>query len=574
MEVYSADIQPVHRSFLPVEFKVTNWEQLEPWFKDLLDRKIHSKAQLEKWLRDGSELEAVLSEDVCRRQIRVTCDTTNKEYQDAFNYFVTEIQPRMQPYAFELNKKLVASPYAKELDEKKFFPYLRSVRNSIELFREKNIPIKAELAVLQQKYGAITGLMTIEVNGKTYTLQQASKFFQNPDRQLRKDVYFKINERRLADKDKLNDLFDQLVAKRNIEAQNAGFSNYRDYKFKELGRFDYTINDCFAFHNSVKKFALPLADELYRNRKKKLGLDPLRPWDLDAEPDGVKPLTPFKTGDELVKKATECFTRIKPFFGECLKKMQKLGNLDLESRQGKAPGGYNMPLLETGAPFIFMNAAGQMQDVVTMVHEGGHAIQAFLTHSLELSAFKEYPMEIAEVASMTMELFSMDHWDVFFDNEDELKRAKIHQLERVVTLFPWIALIDKFQHWIYENPGHTRLQRENTWITYFKEFTPAAVDYSGLEPFVANAWQKQLHLFEVPFYYIEYGIAQLGAIGLWKQYKENKEKAVENYVQALKLGSMRTLPELYKAAGLEFNFSATYVKELMDFVHGELKNLL
>lgn len=574
MEQYSADIKPLVRKYLPKDLKVSKWEDVESYFKELLGRPINSGEDLEKWLKDMSELEALLSEDICWRQIRMTRDTTNKEYEEAFNYFCMEIQPKIQPYAFQLNKKLVESPYAKNLDQDKFFTYLRSVRNSIELFREENIPLKAELAVLQQKYGAITGRMTIEVNGQEYTLQQASKFFENPDRTFRREVYHKINERRLQDKDALNDLFDQLIDKRNQEAKNAGFENYRDYKFRELNRFDYTREDCFAFHESVRKYVMPLANELYEEKRKKLGLNDLRPWDLDAEPEGVNPLTPFDTGDELVEKTIECFTRIKPFFGDCLRVMRSIGNLDLESRSGKAPGGYNMPLAETGAPFIFMNAAGQMHDVTTMVHEGGHAIHSFLTHDLELSVFKEYPIEMAEVASMAMELFSMDYWDVFFKNEEELKRAKIHQLERVITIFPWIALIDKFQHWIYEHPEHTAGQREKVWLSYFEEFTSPVVNYSGLEKYVANIWQKQLHLFEVPFYYIEYGIAQLGAIGMWKQFETDKEQALENYITALSLGGTKTLPELYKAAGLDFNFSAANVKGLMEFVHEELKKLL
>lgn len=574
MENLSAEIQPLERIYIPADLQVTTWEKLEPFFKELLERSIASKEALEKWLKDMSELEAVVTEDFCRRQIRMTCDTTNKEYEESFNYFCMEIQPKMQPYAFELNKKFVASPFADQLDKDKFFTYLRAVRNSIDLYREENVPIKSELAVLQQKYGAITGRMTITVNDHEYTLQQASKFFENPDRNLREEVYRKIQGRRLQDKDALNELFTQLIQKRTTEARNAGFENYRDFKFKELNRFDYTKEDCFTFHGSVKKYVVPLANELYKLKQAKLNLPSLRPWDTEAEPEGINPLHPFSTGSELVEKAIECFTRIKPFFGDCLRVMRRMGNLDLESRTGKAPGGYNMPLAETGAPFIFMNAAGQMHDVTTMVHEGGHAIQSFLTHSLELSAFKEYPMEIAEVASMTMELFSMDDWDVFFENKEELKRAKIHQLERVITLFPWIALIDKFQHWIYENPNHTVPQREATWVSFFHDFTPSALDYSGLEEFVANGWQKQLHLFEVPFYYIEYGIAQLGAIGLWKQFKEDKDKALNNYINALSLGGTRTLPELYRAAGLEFNFSGEYIKGLMDFVHGELKKLL
>jgi oligoendopeptidase F len=220
-----------------------------------------------------------------------------------------------------------------------------------------------------------------------------------------------------------------------------------------------------------------------------------------------------------------------------------------------------------------MNAAGQMHDVTTMVHEGGHAIQSFLTHSLELNSFKEYPMEIAEVASMSMELFSMDHWDVFFDNKQDLKRAKEHQLERVITIFPWIAIVDKFQHWIYENPKHTAEERSRRWTEIFFEFSEGVIDYSGLEKYVENAWQKQLHLFEVPFYYIEYGIAQLGAIGLWMQYKKDPEKALDNYVNALSLGATKTLPELYRAAGLQFDFSSANIKTLMDFVNDEMEKL-
>jgi oligoendopeptidase F len=253
--------------------------------------------------------------------------------------------------------------------------------------------------------------------------------------------------------------------------------------------------------------------------------------------------------------------------------MKEMGRFDLDSRKGKAPGGYNCPLEETGAPFIFMNAAGQMHDLTTMVHEGGHAVHSFLAHKLELTAFKQYPMEIAEVASMAMELMSMDYWDVFFDNEDDLRRAKEHQLERVVTIFPWIATIDKFQHWVYENPTHSLEERAETWRSIANEFTPINLDVSGLEEYRKYGWQRQLHLFEVPFYYIEYGIAQLGAIGLWKQFKENKEQAINNYMAALELGGTRTLPELYEAAGLQFNFSPDYISELMLFVHEELEKV-
>lgn len=246
-------------------------------------------------------------------------------------------------------------------------------------------------------------------------------------------------------------------------------------------------------------------------------------------------------------------------------------HLDLESRKGKAPGGYNCPLAESGAPFIFMNAAGQMQDVITMLHEGGHAIHSFLAHPLELNGFKEYPMEIAEVASMSMELMTMEEWDSFFSSEEDLRRAKEHQLERVITIFPWIAIIDKFQHWVYEHPSHTHDQRTDAWVSILKEFQDDVVDYSGLETYRSNLWQKQLHLFEVPFYYIEYGIAQLGAIGMWMQFRQNKQKALDNYCKALALGGTQTLPRLYEAAGLQFDFSPERIKVLMEFVKSEME---
>jgi len=570
---YSADIKKLPRHFIPENFVVENWKSLEPYFKDLEERKINSVADLEQWLKDASEIEAVLSEDACWRQIKMTCDTENKDLENSFNYFMMEIQPKMQPYADRLNRKLIDSPFTNQLNQKKYFTYLRNVKKNIQLFREANIPLQAELNVMQQHFGVISGKMTVQVNGQEYTLQQAAKFLEDPDRNLREEVYRKISERRLQDKKELNELFTNLLKKRHQVAINTGYDNYRDYRFIELGRFDYTKEDCFQFHEAVKLHVMPLVSQIYETKKKKLGLDTLRPWDIEAEPVGIQPLRPFKTGDELTEKTIKCFDEMRSFFGDCIRKMKEMGHLDLESRKGKAPGGYNCPLAESGAPFIFMNAAGQLDDVTTMVHEGGHAVHSFLAHELELNGFKEYPMEIAEVASMAMELFSMNHWEIFFDSKEELTRAKEQQLERVITIFPWIATIDKFQHWIYENPNHTEEERANQWLAILKEFSSSVIDFSGLEEYRRYGWQRQLHLYEVPFYYIEYGIAQLGAIGMWKQYKENPEVAINNYINALQLGGTRTLPELFKTAGLQFNFSPDYISQLMLFVKKELDSL-
>jgi oligoendopeptidase F len=569
----TADIQKLAHHYLPKDFVLTDWASLEPYFKELSDRPIEDALGLEKWLKDLSELEAFISEDACWRQIKMTCDTTDKSLEEAFNFFCMEIQPKMQPYADALNKKLMACPFTQSLDKDTYFTYLRAVQKSIDLFRTENIAIQAELSVMQQQYGAIAGKMTITHEGQEYTLQQAAQFLESEDRNIRESVYRKIQERRLEDKTAMHDLFSSLIQKRHQVAVNAGFENYRDYKFVELGRFDYTKEDCYQFHEAVKLHVLPLIDKIYARKKQKLGLEVLKPWDTEAEPAGTKPLRPFTDGKDLYEKSVACFEQLHPFFADCLKKMNSLKHFDLESRKGKAPGGYNCPLAESGAPFIFMNAAGQMSDVTTMVHEGGHAIHSFLSHHLSLSAFKEYPMEIAEVASMSMELFSMDHWQSFFDNETDLNRAKEHQLERTITIFPWIAIIDKFQHWVYEHPAHTIEERTQTWTSILKEFSTGSIDYTGLDEFRAIGWQRQLHLFEVPFYYIEYGIAQLGAIGMWMQYQQNPSAALENYMNALALGGTKTLPELYQTAGIEFNFSPNYVKNLMDFTNAQLEKL-
>ncbi len=570
---YSANIKKAVRSYLPKDFNITEWAVLAPFFIELEARDISTKEKLEQWLKDQSELEAVVSEDACWRQIKMTCDTQDKNLEESFNYFCLHIQPHIQPYADALNKKLLQATHVSSLDQSRYFTYLRNVKKSIELFKEENIPLQAESAVLQQQYGQITGAMSIEYNGQQYTLQQAGKFLESKDRNVREEVYHKIQQRRLEEKQPLNELFDKLIAIRNQEAINAGFESYVGYRFKELGRFDYAPKDCFQFHEAVKLHVLPLVKAIHQKKQQELGVDQLRPWDLEVEVGDAQPLQPFKTGNELLEKTIDCFHKMNPFFGDCLVKMQELKHLDLESRKGKAPGGYNCPLAESGAPFIFMNAAGQMHDVTTMVHEGGHAVHSFLSHELPLSGFKEYPMEIAEVASMAMELFSMDYWDSFFDNAADLKRAKIHQLERVITIFPWIAIIDKFQHWLYQHPQHTIEERTNSWCAILESFHDGVMDYSGLEAYRANAWQRQLHLFEVPFYYIEYGIAQLGAIGMWMQFKQDKEAAIANYCHALSLGGTKTLPELYEAAGLTFDFSPEKIKVLMAFVQTALDEL-
>ncbi|RFZ85864.1 M3 family oligoendopeptidase [Mucilaginibacter terrenus] len=560
------------RTYIPADLEI-KWETLEPIYQELLNRPINSAEELEKWLKDGSELQAALEEDFAWRYIRMTCDTTSEELLQSFQYFATEIEPKTAPYNNELNKKLVNSDYVQQLNEEKYYIMLRGVKKALELFREENIPLQTELQVEQQKYQSITGSMSVHIGDKEYTLEQASVFLKDADRAKRQDTWEKITARRLQDKDQLNTLFDKLRALRHQVALNAGFENYRDYKFQELGRFDYTPQDCYAFHAAIETEVVPILRAFAEQRREALGVDTLKPWDMDVDPLGRAALKPFHNGAELVEKSIQCFSNINSYLGERLEIMKENNLFDVESRKGKAPGGYNYPLSETGAPFIFMNSANTFRDLTTMVHEGGHAVHTFLTADLELNDFKHCPSEVAELASMSMELISMDKWDVYFDNEEDLKRAKRDQLYDVLKTLPWVAVIDQFQHWIYTNPDHTDAERTDAWLKIYEPFGAGFADWSGLQEAEQNLWQKQLHIFEVPFYYIEYGMAQLGAIAVWKNYKENPEKGLQQYMDALKLGYTKTIKEIYETAGIKFDFSAGYVKELAEFVKKELEKI-
>jgi oligoendopeptidase F len=430
-----------------------------------------------------------------------------------------------------------------------------------------------ELQVEQQKFGAIVGAMSIEHEGKEYTLEQASNFLKNTDREIRKVVYEKIQQRRLINKIELDELFSKLVKLRHQVAINAGFENYRDYMFKALGRFDYNADDCFNFHSAIEKEVVPLLKSLSEKRRTKMQLDALKPYDTEVDVSSKAALVPFNGPEDLLNKTIQCFDKLQPYFGEKLKTMKEHNLIDLESRKGKAPGGYNYPLAESGAPFIFMNSANAMRDLTTMVHEGGHAIHTFLSNNLEINDFKRVPSEVAEVASMSMELISMKHWDVFFDNEDDLLRAKEEQLKDCLKTLPWVATIDAFQHWIYTHPNHTVKEREQAWEECFDRFGSNFVNWEGYEEFKLNLWQKQLHLFEVPFYYIEYAIAQLAAIAIFKNFKKDEANALNQYMNALKLGYTKSIPEIYSTAGISFDFSQTYIHILIDFIKEELESL-
>lgn len=557
-----------------VRSAITSWSDVESRFEELLYRTLNDVESLRRWMQDRSALEAELQEDMGWRYIHHSCDTASEAKQAALNFFIQEIEPHLADYNDKLNRKALGSPFLDQLrQEPGYAVYLRGMEKEVGLFRSENIPLFTEITTLANHYGQITGAMSVEVDGEERTFQQAALELKSTDRERRREVYLKINERRFESHEELNTLFQELLQLRHQVALNAGYANFRDYMFDALGRFDYTPQHCVDFHDSVEQHIVPLINAFEEERKAKLGYDTLKPWDLDVDPDLLPPLKPYSGQDDLIAKTEAIFQTLDPEYGRVIRNMREKGHFDLDSRIGKAPGGYNYPLYQSALPFIFMNSAGSMRDMITMMHEGGHAIHSWLSRNLELTGFKNTPSEIAEVASMAMELISMDGWDAFFANAEELKRARRYQLEKILSILPWIATVDAFQHWIYTHPNHTESERTDAWLSIYRRFSGNVIDRSDVAKYEPYGWHRQLHIFEVPFYYIEYGIAQLGAIGIWKNYKSSPHQTLEQYSAALAEGYMKPLPELYRMAGIAFDFSPGYIQELARFVKAELEAL-
>jgi oligoendopeptidase F len=571
--VKSEPTNKLKRNFLSGNISFESWEGLEPWFKNLSEREIGSEKELLKWLQDYSELDAVFDEEMAWRYIRSTCDTANEEYEKAYDFFVSEIEPKAAPWFQALNSKIDHCTFRHSLDPEVYSVFLRTIHNDIAIYREKNIPLFTEIDRLKQEYGKISGDMMVEMEGKEITIQQTFNYFKNNNRAIRLEAFQKVWQRRLAAREIYDKLFDELCVLRQQVAENAGYENFRDYSFASLGRFDYTKEDCFDFHRAVAAEVVPFIEALEIKRKEILGYEKLFPYDLEVDLTGKPALTPFKNGEDLLDKTIACLKLVRPAYAEYISIMRKLGHFDLDSRKGKAPGGYNYSLSETGVPFIFMNSVGSQRDLITMVHEAGHAIHSFLENPLPLTSLKNPPSEVCELASMSMELISMEHWHIFYPDAAELKRARREQLEKVLGTLPWVATVDEFQHWVYENKDHTAEERSQAWSRIMAKQEPPVICWEGFEEVQRNNWQKQLHIFEVPFYYIEYGMAQLGAIAVWRNYLTDPGKALDGYEAALKLGYTQPIGKIYEAAGIKFDFSQEYVRELVEFVKGQLQKL-
>jgi len=557
--------------FVPAEIDATVWDNVQPYYQKLQSREFKCSGCIEQFLLDRSELDAAVTEAGSNLYIAMTCNTEDEDAKNAFLSFVENVEPELKKVGFELNKKVVQSPYAQDLDSERYGVLIRDWKADIELFREENVPLQTEDIKLGQEYAELCGRMMVNFDGEEKTMPQMGVYQQEQDRSIREASWRAVAERRLQDRDTIDDIFDKMVVNRNQTAKNADFEDYRGYMFAVKHRFDYTPEDCIAFHNAIEQTCMPIVRKLAEERKEALGLETLRPWDLAVDPHGLAPLKPFDTADDLIEKTSKLFHRMNGELGGMFDSMRDGGySLDLASRKGKAPGGYQASRDRQRKPFIFMNAASLPRDLDTMVHEAGHAFHYMYCRHDDLVWYRGAPLEFAEVASMSMESLSYPYLDEFY-TEEECRRAIRKHLEGIVSVLPWVATIDEFQHWIYLHPNHTREERTTHWLELEDRFG-GGVDWSGLDAEHEAVWHRQLHPFEVPFYYVEYGIAQLGALQMWLQYRNNPQVALVAYKEGLSLGASKPLPELFETSGLKFDFSVEMVGELMKIVEIELDN--
>jgi oligoendopeptidase F len=513
----------------------------------------------------------VLSEAGARAYIEMTCHTDDPVREKAYLHWIEEVAPRIKPWGQKLDEKFLASPHRAGLDRRRYEVYDRNTAAGVALFREENIPLQTEEAKLDQQYNKIAGAMTVYFDGKLRTLPEMARYYEEPDRRLRQFAWEAVTTRRMVHEAEFDDLIDKQIRVRDRMAKNAGLASYVDYAFKMYNRFDYTPKDCFAFHDAVEKTCVPVVREMQARRARQMKLDRLRPWDGSVDPLNRAPLRPFTTAEDLVEKTIRIMRRVDAGLAGEIEMMRDRKLLDLDSRPGKAPGGYQSTLDEQRVPFIFMNAAGTHDDLQTMLHEAGHAFHANASRGDPMLAYRSAPIEFCEVASMGMELLAGPELAEVYGPEEHGRALRKHY-EGVIALLPWIAQIDAFQHWLYTNPTHTHAERNAFWMTLNRRFG-GDTDWSGYEHVQEVSWHRQRHLWGSPFYYIEYGIAQLGALQLWAHGTRDKAGALAGYKRALALGGSRPLPELFAAAGLRFDFGAATVGPLMEMIGGRLKAL-
>jgi oligoendopeptidase F len=563
---------------LPTETKsilALTWSDYEPYYKDLEVRELN-EGNIQAWLDDWSTLAATADEHYWRLYIATTVNTADKESEDQFNHYIEEIQPAAKTAEQKLKDKILVNG----LSPKGFETGLRKIQAEAEIFSEENLPLLAEEQRLVTEYNKLRGSLTVLWEGEERTFTQMWALLYETDRSVRQRAWEAREACIMKERQSINELWEKFMAVRLKIAENADLPDYRAYMWKQRFRFDYSPEDCKSFHAAIEEVVVPAAQRAYERRRQRLGIDTVRPWDVDVDPLGTTPIKPYETIDEFKFKAYAIFQQVDPKFGEYFQIMMEEDLLDLESRKNKAPGGYSLGLHVAHRPFVFMNHIQTPLDVQTILHEGGHAFHEFERAHVHFYQRGEIylPAEFAEVASMGMELLASPYLTKErggFYTDNEAARAMIDHLEGSITFWPYMALVDAFQHWAYENPtdGLDASKCESKWGELWDRFM-IGIDYSGCEDAKKTYWHRQGHPFEAPFYYIEYGLALLGAIQVWANARKDQKKAVAKYRKALALGATVPLPDLFSAAGAKFAFDAKTLKEavdLMEEVIGEME---
>ncbi|WP_226605413.1 M3 family oligoendopeptidase [Bacillus cereus] len=552
---------------------ISNVLQLEKTLSTLLNKMISSKLDLENWLKEQSKVIWDIEEQVRSHYIAFQCNTDDEEIKDTFEHDQQFVKPLLKRYQNLLDNKYLESPFRMELDSNVYGLLDTKIKNAQKLFCEENIELEIKEDKLITEYFEITGGLSGIWDGEEKTITELQSYLQDSNRDTRKKAKTIISEQFLSVEKELQNILNQLIEIRHQKAKNIQLENYRDYMFKKYERFDYSAKDCYELAESIRKYVVPLKDKILLEKKDKLQIDTLRPWDVSAVTPDQKVLKPIANENDLIEKSTHIFNKLDVEFSALLNRMYKHNCLDLTSRKGKAAGGFCEYLPASQLSYIFMNLNYTQDDIVTFIHEMGHSIHNELIKPLKLRQYIEIPAETAELASMTMELFSLNYWDTFYTDKKDLKQAKINFFKDVISYLPIMLIVDQFQHWLYENPSHTSEERNEKYLQLQKHYQSSVIHIDGYENWIATSWLPVLHIFEVPFYYIEYAIAQLGALQMYKQYKEEPKQALENYKKALSLGSSQSIKEVYDAAGIRFDFSGETIKELMLFVEKELELL-
>ncbi len=554
----------------PAALTDATWDDVAPLYAALAAAPL-TVDTVEAWLAEWSKVEALLGEAGTLAMIAYTGDTSDPAKEAAYLRFSTEVFPKVDEAGVGLARRLLALGWSRPDLE----TTIRRFRTDAEIFREENVPLFAEIEELSAQYQKLTGNLGADWDGERRTIPQLQPYLRSPDRPTRERAFRVGADAYLAERDAMARLFDELYGRRVRVARNAGFADYQQYAFAAKHRFDYTADDVARFHDAVEETVVPAVERLMAYRRGVLGVDALRPWDLAVDLHGDRPLVPFASVDEFVGGARRVFARVDPTLGREFDTMAAEGLLDLESRAGKAPGGYCTKLPWRGRPFIFMNAVGVPDDVNTLVHEAGHCFHDFAAHGLPLIWQRSTGHEAAELASMSMELLAAPYLarPTGYYAPEDADAAMLEHLVDVLTTLPHVASVDAFQRWIYTSPdGGDAAARDAEWLRVRARFE-RGVDWSGLERERVARWYRQLHVFELPFYYIEYGIAQLGALQVWRRALDDQGDAVARYRSALALGGTRPLPEIYAAAGAKLVFDAPTMRELVALVEAHVQRL-